>query len=91
MIGFVSCCKENGFPKNNFYINSVKDIDNAFSNYVVDCNAYVYMAQPLIDNAPAFCLTVFASDNKFNRTDVLARWTFLKDELEKLNIQITGL
>jgi len=50
----------------------------------------VYMAQPLIDNAPAFCLTVFASDNKFNRTDVLARWTFLKDELEKLNIQITG-
>jgi len=48
------------------------------------------MAQPLIDNAPAFCLTVFASDNKFNHTDVLARWTFLKNEFEKLNIQITG-
>jgi len=90
MIGFVSCCKENGFPKNNFYINSVKDIENAFSNYVVGCNAYMYMAQPLIDNAPAFCLTAFASDNKFNHTDVLARWTFLKNELEKLNIQITG-
>jgi len=90
MIGFVSCCKENGFPKNNFYINSVKDVENAFSNYVVGCNAYVYMAQPLIDNASAFCLTVFASDNKFNHTDVLARWTFLKNELEKFNIQITG-
>lgn len=47
------------------------------------------MAQLLVDNAPAFCLTVFASDNKFNHNDVLARWTFLKDELEKLDIQIT--
>ncbi|XP_039308140.1 uncharacterized protein LOC120358322 isoform X1 [Solenopsis invicta] len=91
MIGFVSSCKKNGFPKNNFYVNSVKDIENAFSKYVVGCNAYVYMAQPLIDNAPAFCLTVFASDdNRFNHNDVLARWTFLKNELEKLDIQITG-
>lgn len=90
MIGFVSSCKEHVFPKNNFYVNSVKDIENAFTNYVVGCNAYVYMAQPLIDNAPAFCLTVFASDNKFTHNDVLARWMFLKNELEKLNIQVTG-
>lgn len=90
MIGFVSSCGKNGLPKNNFYVNSVKDIENAFSKYDVGCNAYVYMAQLLIDNAPAFCLTVFASDNKFNYNDVLTRWMFLKDKLEKLNIQITG-
>lgn len=90
MIGFESSCKENGFPKNNFYVNSVKDIENAFTNNTIGCNAYVYMAQPLVDNAPAFCLIVFASDNKFNYNDVLVTWTFLKHELEKLNIQITG-
>lgn len=90
MIGFVSSCIENGFPKNNFYINSLKDIENAFSKCVIGCNAYVYMAQPLVDNAPGFCLTVFASDNKFNHNDVLARWMFLKNELEKLDIKITG-
>jgi len=52
-------------------VNSVKNIENAFSKNVVGCNAYVYMAQPFVDNAPAFCLTVFVSDNKFNHNDVL--------------------
>jgi len=33
-------------------------------------NAYVFMAQPLVDRAPAFCLTIFGSDNKFSSEDV---------------------
>ncbi|KAL0098820.1 hypothetical protein PUN28_020765 [Cardiocondyla obscurior] len=75
LIGFVSPCQENGFPRSNVYVNSVQDIENAFLKYAIGCNAYVYMAQPLIDNSSAFCLAVFASNNKFNYEDVLTRWT----------------
>lgn len=69
----MSSCLENGFLKNNFYVNSLKDIENAFSKCVIGCNEYVNMAQPLVDNTPGFCLTVFASDNKFDH-NILARW-----------------
>lgn len=49
------------------------------------------MAQPLKENIPPFCLCIFGTDNKFLASDVLRRWDFIKEELERLNINILGM
>lgn len=49
------------------------------------------MAQPLKENIPPFCLSIFGTDNKFLASDVLKRWSYIKEELEKLNIKILGI
>lgn len=59
--------KKNGFPINGkFQVNSLQDTRNAFAANKLSMNADVFMAQPLVDRAPAFCLTIFGSDNKFS-------------------------
>lgn len=32
------------------------------------------MAQPLSKTAPAYCLVIFGTDNRFNANDVRERW-----------------
>lgn len=56
MVGFVvPSCKESGFPLMGLYkVTSFKEIERAFREENVANNAYVYMAQPLVTNAPAF-------------------------------------
>lgn len=48
------------------------------------------MAQPLVNGAPAFCLTIFGSNNKFSAEDVLTRWNYLKNELKNYGISVMG-
>jgi len=42
------------------------------------------MAQSLSCNLPAFCLSLFSTDNKFDAKDILERWSFMKKEAKKL-------
>lgn len=49
------------------------------------------MAQPLQDNAPTFCLLLFASDNKFSYYDVRARWRFILKQLKNEGISVFGV
>lgn len=48
------------------------------------------MAQSLSRNVPAYCLSTFSTDNKFEVKDVLKRWNFMKKEAKKLGITIAG-
>ncbi|CAG9773365.1 unnamed protein product [Ceutorhynchus assimilis] len=83
--------KINGFPLENQYkVNSVKYIKNSIENTDCSNNAYVYMAQPLVDGALAFCISIFGSDNRFTSEDVLHRWKYISDEAKKRNISIEG-
>lgn len=45
----------------------------------------VIMAQPLC-NASPFCLLLFASDSKYTSDHVADRWTFISEELKKVNV-----
>lgn len=45
------------------------------------------MAQPLGD-APAFCLLVFGSDNRYTAMDVAKRWAYISKELAKIGIDV---
>ncbi|CAH1103849.1 unnamed protein product [Psylliodes chrysocephalus] len=92
LVGFLlPLCKKKGFPlTNKFYVNSVNDISRAFMNETICNNAYVFAAQPLVDKSPAFCLSIYGSDNVFQHTDVLKRWQYLIAESKKQGIEIMG-
>lgn len=84
--------KNSGFPiTDKFVVTSIRDIKNAFENETISNNAYVFMAQPLKDKVPAFCLCIFGSNNKFSYEDVYKRWSFLMDEARKFGIDIHGI
>lgn len=46
------------------------------------------MAQSLSCNVPAYCLSLFSTDNKFDAKDILEQWTFMKKEAKKFGITI---
>lgn len=92
MIGFVSpLCEETGFAiVKKITVNSVSDIENAFKKETVAINAYVFMAQPLVDGSPGFCIAIFGSDNCFTFNDVTKRWQHIQKEAAKHGIDILG-
>ncbi|XP_030753635.1 uncharacterized protein LOC115880545 [Sitophilus oryzae] len=92
MIGFVAPLNKNtGFPcLIKFPVDSICDIEEAFKNESLAINAYIFMAQPLVDGSPAFCISVFGSDNRFTYENVSKRWQYLVKEAEKHDITILG-
>lgn len=48
------------------------------------------MAQPL-GGAPAFCLTVFGSNNIYSSQTVAKRWTFIQKEIKKIGVNVLAL
>lgn len=90
LTGYVlSNSEKTGFPKmDQNLVNSVVDIKNIIDTKELARNAYVYMAQPL--QAPAFCVTIFGSNNSFRAEDVLLRWKYIQQEALKHNIQVAG-
>lgn len=46
-------------------------------------NAYVVMAQPLVENIPPFMIQLFGTDNKFRAKDVILRWRHTIQELDR--------
>ena len=49
---------------------------------------HVFMAQPLDENAPPFCLSMFGSDNKMTQKDVSHRLNYIAEILEKNGIEV---
>ena len=65
-VGFVLPLSENGLPLiDSFLAVSFDVIKNMFAKHATAKYAYVFMAQPLAQNTPAFCLACFGTDNKF--------------------------
>lgn len=90
VLGFVLPLK-NGLPDQNKYIaTSAEAIQNIFKIGNKATYAYVIMAQSLSCNVPAYCLSLFSTDNKFDANDILERWTFIKKEARKFGITIVG-
>jgi len=76
LVGFVLPLK-NGCPQlDTFIVTSVKSILDAFKTATKSKYAYCIMAQPSVPESPAFCVTVFGTDNRFSYKDVLHRWEF---------------
>ncbi|KAK3926414.1 Endopolyphosphatase [Frankliniella fusca] len=51
-------------------------------------SAYAFMAQPLRKGAPSFCLCLFGTDNRFSAQHTFRRWSFIREELSKLGVEV---
>ncbi|XP_044758739.1 uncharacterized protein LOC123316627 [Coccinella septempunctata] len=81
----------NGIPNSNAYVaTSAASIKSYFENGSRAQYAYAIMAQPLSAQVPAFCLSVFATNNTFKSQDVVKRWEMLRSEADKFGIRILG-
>ena len=67
-----------------------EDIGSYFQQHTVAKYAYVYMAQPLKEGVPSFCLACIGSDNKFSATDVLQRWKYINKELSLRGVRVVN-
>ena len=87
-VGFVLPLK-NGLPQ----IDSISfdAIENMFANHTTSKYAYVYMAQPVDHNIPAYCLVCFGTDNEFTAEHVLMRWQYIIKECERRRIWVVSL
>lgn len=93
LIGFIlPIDPDNGLPiPFTFKARSANEIVEHFSSQNPTAS-YVntVMAKPL-GNAPAFCLLIFGSDNKFTAREVAKRWRYIISELERLNISVLSI
>ena len=89
-VGFVLPLK-NGLPEiDSFIAISFEAVEKMFTNQTVAKYAYVYMAQPLVQKVPPFCLACFGTDNRFSANHVLSRWQHITVECSKRNIQVVN-
>lgn len=91
LVGFVSPFDEKGMPAAfSFSATSAKAIENFFLNYTPASSLYTVMAQPIQDDAPAFCFMLFGTDNKFTTEHVLKRWSHVRKVLLEEGIHVVG-
>ncbi|KAE8738373.1 hypothetical protein FOCC_FOCC016152, partial [Frankliniella occidentalis] len=89
IIGPVLPLFENGIPiTGSFPATSAAAICTHLKHGKVASTGYAIMAQPLRQGSPAFCLALFGTDNRFCAEQVYKRWTFVKQELAKLDITV---
>ena len=90
-VGFVLPVNDKGLPEiDAFLAISFDAIENMFTNNTIAKYAYVYMAQPLCQNVPPFCLACFGIDNKFKTEQVLSRWHYILRECKKRGITVVS-
>lgn len=91
LVGLVLPLNSDEVPRQcAFPATSAKVIQDYYKHETAAGNAYCIMAQPLVNNAPAFCLSLYGTDNKFTYKDVLNKWDWMMEEAAKVGIQILG-
>ena len=90
-VGFVLPVDKNGLPEvDSFLAVSFSAIENMFSTAPLAKYAYVYMAQPLCQGVPPFCLACMGTDNKFTAQHVMLRWKHIYMGCWKRNILVVS-
>lgn len=90
IVGFTLPTKtENGMPiPFSFPAKNAQEILSHFNGQNAPANFLnIVMAQPLGD-VPPFCLLMYGSDNKYDTTDVINRWTFIIADLKRVGIAV---
>lgn len=91
LVGFPLPFDDNGMPKAySFLARSAAEIEDHFQKNAPAENAYAIMAQPLSHGCPAFCLSLYGTDNKFSSSDVLRRWSYIEEQLRNSGITVLG-
>ena len=61
-----------------------------FKTTPVSKYAYIYVAQPLKESTPSFCLACIGTDNRFTGDEILKRWNYILQEAQKCDIQVVS-
>ena len=89
LVGFVLPSNDEGVPLSNSFIAVSFDfVKEAFSTAEIGKYVLVYMAQPLQENVPAYCLMCTATDNRYNAELITKCWKYIYNECLKLGIQV---
>lgn len=76
----------NGMPLSGSYMaDSAKEIEKHLEQPSSSL-VYIVTAKPIKKGVPPFILQIFGTDNKFKTNDVLKRWMFTIDELQRFVI-----
>lgn len=79
IVGLVLPLDDNGLPTTfTFAVSHVEDMDRSIASFEKSNYAYVVMAQPMRNNAPSFCLTIYGTNSKFETFQVII-FVFLGD------------
>ena len=91
LVGFVLPCNDKGIPiGDSFMAVSFDSIEQAFRDGTKAKYAFTYMAKPLAEGVPAFCLSCSGTNNQFTRELVLKRWKYIHTECLKRGISVVS-
>lgn len=84
--------KSTGLPITNVYkARNAKEILGHFQqNHPISQFVNVMMAQPLANVSP-FCLLVYGTDMKYTSEDIVNRWNFIINDLQKHKIHVINI
>ena len=89
LVGFVLPSNKEGVPLSDSFIAVSFDfVQDTFLTSEIGKYVLVYMAQPLEENVPAYCLMCTATDNRYNAELIIKRWKYMYNECSKLGIQV---
>lgn len=72
-----------GMPITSAYLaRNLSEISSHMKN-PLSTLVYIIMAQPIMPKCPPFVLQLFGTNNKFTTQNVLDRWTYTVEELQK--------
>lgn len=81
LVGLVAPLNEYGLPSSNYYFVKYDAEIESFIKSNNKCTyLYAILAQPVVQNASAFVLCLFGTDNKH----VLKRWKYITTQLKNL-------
>ena len=75
----------------SFLALTFEGIQKMFASNKIAKYAYVYMAQPLSDSCPSFCLAIIGTNDKFTAKCVLLQWKHILKECENRNIHVLSI
>jgi len=91
MVGFVLPCNQEGFPLTDSFIAiSFPQMEHCFTSADIAKYAVIYMASPLAENIPAFCLACVGTNNKYTFNLVVQRWSYILCECGKRGITVVS-
>lgn len=89
LIGLVLPIDDNsGFPKPFTFMATSEETIKNLMTMPTSSLIYIIVAQPLIENSTPFIVQMFGTNSKFNKYDVLNRWTSTISELKRYIIYL---
>ena len=84
LVGFVLPYNSEGVPiSDSFIAVSFDFVQETFLTTEIGKYVLIYMAQPLEENVPAYCLMCTVTNNKYNAELITKCWKHIYDECSK--------